>query len=122
MPLTDKPHKLGHFLNAVVRGHYSAEEWGRYSPMDRCEGDREHSVKAVLLNDEVDAGKRYDCLFQYFLHGFVTYASPGFERVFYPGMGSRRGYRTAVWKALPGPLPSWRLGSLPAAILCLSTL
>jgi len=61
--------------------------------MDLSEGDGELSVKAALLNEQADAEERYNCLFQYFLRGFIAYASPGFDRVFYPGMGSVHGYR-----------------------------
>jgi hypothetical protein len=61
--------------------------------MDLSEGDGELSVKAALLNEKADAEERYNCLFQYFLRGFIAYASPGFDRVFYPGMGSVHGYR-----------------------------
>jgi hypothetical protein len=84
---------LGLFMNAAFRGCSSTEGWNRYVPMNLSEGEREFSVKALLLNEQIGAEERYDRLFQYFLRGFVEYASSGFERVFYPGMGSVLGYR-----------------------------
>lgn len=85
--------RLGRFLKAAFRGNSGTEGWSRYLPMDLREGGRELSVKALLLNEDAGAEERYTGLFQYFLHGYVEYASPGFERVFYPGMGSVHGYQ-----------------------------
>src|SRR5208283_631707 len=70
-----------------------SEGWSRYSPMDRLEGERDRRVKELLLSSARNAEERYSHLFQYFLRGFVECASPAFERVNYPGMGSIHGYR-----------------------------
>ena len=93
MPFVSTSRRLGRVLRALLEGRFGAEGWSHYVPMDLSEGDGELSVKAVLLNEKSDAEERYSRLFQYFLRGFIAYASPGFDRVFYPGMGSVHGYR-----------------------------
>jgi len=93
MPFVSTSRRLGRVLRALLQGRFGVEGWKHYVPMDLSEGDGELSVKAALLNEQADAEERYNCLFQYFLRGFIAYASPGFDRVFYPGMGSVHGYR-----------------------------
>jgi hypothetical protein len=61
--------------------------------MDVHEGEREISVRQVLSDQSLSAEARYEALFQYFLHGFVAFATPNCERVHYPGMASERGYQ-----------------------------
>lgn len=68
------------------------EGWGRYQPADRDEGAREAAVRAALLDDQRAAEQRYEALFAYFLHGFVTYATPDGARVQYRGLASRYGH------------------------------
>ena len=93
MPFVSTSRRLGRVLRALLQGRFGVEGWKHYVPMDLSEGDGELSVKAALLNEKADAEERYNCLFQYFLRGFIAHASPGFDRVFYPGMGSVHGYR-----------------------------
>jgi hypothetical protein len=92
MPLM-ATRRVGRFLKAAFLGSSSTEQWNRYVPVDRRESGRELSVKALLLNEGVGAEDRYTGLFQYFLRSYLEYASPAFERVFYPGMGSVHGYQ-----------------------------
>jgi hypothetical protein len=93
MSLLEATRKLGWHVKAAALGQLSVDGWDLYFPMDQHEGAKELSMKAFFLNDDSDIQERYDHLFQYFLRGFIEYASPGFERVFYPGMGSFYGYQ-----------------------------
>jgi hypothetical protein len=91
MPLRSMAREWGWVLKAAVTGHRAVEGWERYFPMDRRDGEEERSLKAILLNDALDIQEKYECLFEYFLGGYLRYASPGRERVLYPGMGSLSG-------------------------------
>ena len=83
---------------AILRG--AAKFWRRptegyekYVPMDAKEGPQERAVRQALSDTSANAEIRYELLFQYFLHGFITFATQDFERIHYPGMASVRGYR-----------------------------
>jgi hypothetical protein len=55
-------------------------------------GPAEAQLQQRFLSDD-PAEQRFDALFAYFAHGFLKHATPGFERVQYPGTGSLDGYR-----------------------------
>ena len=116
MPFVSTSRRLGRVLRALLQGRFGVEGWRHYVPMDLSEGDGELSVKAALLNEKLDAEERYSCLFQYFLRGFIAYASPGSIAFSIPAWAAFMATGSAAWKVLPGRLPSWRPGSHPAAI------
>lgn len=48
--------KLGWFVKSAALGQITVKGWDRYFPMDRHEGDREHSMKGLFRNRDLAVG------------------------------------------------------------------
>jgi len=64
--------------------------WGHYREPARA-GPEEVRIGELVLGDQ-GLETRFDGLFEYFAHGFIRHAVPGYARVQYGGAGSRNGY------------------------------
>jgi hypothetical protein len=49
--------KLGWFVKSAALGQITVKGWDRYFPMDRHEGDREHSMKGLFRNRDLTVQK-----------------------------------------------------------------
>lgn len=68
--------------------------WFHYRPAPRRPSETDLELARFFATD-VPAEQRYEALVRYFVEGFLTVATPDFERAQYRGMGSSHGYRVA---------------------------
>jgi len=81
-------------LTAVigVTNWRAVEGWYLYRPLDAQPTPVDREVSQRFLATGVPDADRYQALFGYFLHGFITNAAPDLSLIHYPGLPSARGY------------------------------